>query len=120
MRTRFLIADLICKNDVMDTMAGNTNRKKQSFDKEGVNTMRSLVLYKKETCPFCRKVMGFISSTGRTDVLYRDIVEDLDAADELVRVGGKRQVPCLFIDGKPMYESLDIIRWLEENPEEKR
>ena len=29
--------------------------------------------------------MGFISSTGRTDVLYRDIVEDPDAADELVR-----------------------------------
>ena len=28
--------------------------------------MRSLVLYKKETCPFCRKVMGFISSAGRT------------------------------------------------------
>ena len=104
----------------MTTMDGNTNRKKQSFDKEGEKTMRSLVLYKKETCPFCRKVMGFISSTGRTDVLYRDIVEDLDAADELVRVGGKRQVPCLFIDGKPMYESLDIIRWLEENPEEKR
>ena len=82
--------------------------------------MRSLVLYKKETCPFCRKVMGFISSAGWTDVIYRDIVEDPDAADELARVGGKRQVPCLFIDGKPLYESLDIIKWLEENPEEKR
>ena len=46
--------------------------------------------------------------------------EDPDAADELARVGGKRQVPCLFIDGKPLYESLDIIKWLEENPEEKR
>lgn len=28
------------------------------------------------------------------------------------------QVPCLFIDGEPLYESMDIIKWLEENPEE--
>ena len=81
--------------------------------------MKSLVLYKKETCPYCRKVMGFISSTGRTDVVYRDIIDDHGAAEELISVGGKRQVPCLFIDGKPLYESLDIIKWLEENPEEK-
>ena len=40
------------------------------------------------------------------------------AAKELIQVGGKQQVPCLFIDGKPLYESLDIIRWLEENPAE--
>ena len=29
--------------------------------------------------------------------------------------GGKRQVPCLFIDGKPLYESSDIIAWFEQN-----
>ena len=95
------------------------NSEYQMIDKkEEEKTMRSLVLYKKETCPYCRKVMGFISSAGRKDVIYRDIVEEADAAEELVRVGGKRQVPCLFIDGKPLYESLEIIRWLEENPEE--
>lgn len=30
-------------------------------------------------------------------------------------MGGKRQVPCLFIDGKPLYESSDIIAWFEQN-----
>lgn len=29
--------------------------------------------------------------------------------------GGKHQVPCLFIDGKPLYESSDIIAWFEQN-----
>lgn len=24
-------------------------------------------------------------------------------------------VPCLFIDGKPLYESSDIIAWAQEN-----
>ncbi|MDU3117838.1 MAG: glutathione S-transferase N-terminal domain-containing protein, partial [Finegoldia magna] len=28
--------------------------------------------------------------------------------------GGQDQVPCLFIDGKPMYESMDIIKFLDE------
>ena len=75
----------------------------------------TLELYKKDTCPYCRKVMSFISSTGRTDIVYKDIIEDPEAAETLVRVGGKRQVPCLFIDGKPLYESMDIIKWLESN-----
>ena len=33
----------------------------------------------------------------------------------LMEVGGKRQVPCLFIDGAPLYESSDIIDWLRAN-----
>ncbi len=33
----------------------------------------------------------------------------------LVRDGGMYQIPCLFIDGKPMYESDDIVRFLEEH-----
>ena len=37
------------------------------------------------------------------------------ARDELVRVGGKGQVPCLFVDGEPMYESEDIIAYLGAN-----
>jgi glutaredoxin len=28
-------------------------------------------------------------------------------------VGGKHQVPCLFIDGDPMYESDDIVAWMK-------
>lgn len=31
------------------------------------------------------------------------------------KIGGKTQVPCLVIDGKPLYESLDIIEWLKTN-----
>ena len=36
----------------------------------------------------------------------------------LIENGGKEQVPCLFIDGKPLYESLDIIDWLKAHPQE--
>ena len=45
-----------------------------------------------------------------------ELKEDLRAvfrAGTLVSVGGKQQVPCLFIDGAPLYESGDIVEWLE-------
>ena len=75
-----------------------------------------LKLYVSDTCGFCKRVKQYIDEVGRTDIEYRNISESQEDAEELVRVGGKRQVPCLFIDGKPMYESADIIQWLKENP----
>ncbi len=76
-----------------------------------------LKLYVSDTCGFCRRVKQYIDEVGRTDVEYVNISQSQEAADELVRVGGKMQVPCLFIDGNPMYESLDIIQWLKDNPQ---
>lgn len=78
-----------------------------------------LKLYMFETCPYCRKVMREIEDEGRTDVEYRDIHKSEEDRLELVRVGGKQQVPCLFIDGVPMYESDDIVEWLRSHREEQ-
>lgn len=49
------------------------------------------------------------------EIPLSDITSNLEAAEKLIEVGGKRQVPCLFIDGKPLYESDDIIAWLNKN-----
>lgn len=75
-----------------------------------------LELYKMSTCPFCRKVMRAIDELGRTDIEMHDIIESEEDKARLIRDGGKMQVPCLFIDGKPMYESDDIVAWLRANP----
>ena len=75
-----------------------------------------LELYKMSTCPFCRKVMRAIDELGRTDIEMHDIIESAEDKARLIRDGGKMQVPCLFIDGKPMYESDDIVAWLRANP----
>ena len=77
-----------------------------------------LELYKQETCPFCRRVLQHISESGRNDINYHDIITDEGAAEELTEIGGKLQVPCLLIDGEPMYESMDIIEWLQAHPQE--
>ena len=75
-----------------------------------------LDLYMFESCPFCRRVMREIEKSGRTDVEYHDIRKNPKDYEYLLEHGGKDQVPCLFIDGKPLYESADIIEWLAKNP----
>lgn len=76
--------------------------------------MSTLVLYKKDSCPFCQKVMRFMAA-NKIELQMKDIIEDPANKDYLVENGGKNQVPCLFIDGKAMYESDDIIEYLKAN-----
>ena len=49
------------------------------------------------------------------DITYKNIHTDNEAYRTLIEVGGKSQVPYLFIDGKPLYESDAIITWLKNN-----
>ena len=49
------------------------------------------------------------------EIPMRDLNVDAGAREALIEIGGKGQVPCLIIDGKALYESADIVRWLEEN-----
>jgi glutaredoxin 2 len=72
-----------------------------------------LELYYYPECPFCQRVLRAIERGGWKGIELKNIHEDAEADATLVRVGGKHQVPCLFVDGAPMYESLDIIAWLE-------
>jgi glutaredoxin len=72
----------------------------------------SLVLYMFDECPFCQRVLSAMGALG-FDLPMRNIRKDLSARDELIRVGGSKQVPCLFINGKPLYESADIIDYLK-------
>lgn len=69
-------------------------------------------LYIKPTCPYCRKVTNFMAEQG-IDVPLVDISTDSAARAMLIETGGKAQVPCLFIDGSPMYESDDIIDYMK-------
>lgn len=75
-----------------------------------------LELFKRDTCPYCVKVQMLIEELGVEEQIEQlDITRDADARKRLVEVGGKQQVPCLFIDGEPLYESRDIMNWIEAN-----
>lgn len=73
----------------------------------------TLELYYYPECPYCQKVLRVIEELGAAGAIQlKNIRADEDARRTLVDVGGKQQVPCLFIDGVPLYESGDIAEWL--------
>ena len=71
-----------------------------------------LTLYHFNGCPYCARVRDFLSKESIT-VPMKDTHANLAYRDELIKIGGKSQVPCLVIDGKAMYESMDIINWFK-------
>ena len=75
-------------------------------------TFENMYLYVLPGCPFCAKVDRFMNNVG-IEMEHRDASEQA-IADELVALGGKLQCPCLVVDGKPMYESMDIINYLND------
>lgn len=72
-----------------------------------------LILYKFDSCPFCVRVMRVIDAHD-LPVTYRDTRQDPNARQDLIQLTGRTQVPCLVIDGKPMLESRDIVRYLQK------
>lgn len=85
---------------------------KTTVDKEG--NEHELVLYKFDSCPFCRMVMYEVEKMNLS-ITYKDTLMEDGMRQELIDIGGKSQVPCLLIDGEPLYESQDIIRYLKQN-----
>ena len=76
--------------------------------------MPTLTLYHTPHCPYCQRVFSFMK-TNNIQLPLKDTSSSPANREELRKIGGKTQVPCLVIDGKAIYESLDIIKWLEEN-----
>lgn len=77
--------------------------------------MQNLKLFTSTYCPYCERVKAFMEEKGITGVEIINIDTDPESRDYLIEKGGKKQVPCLFIDEEPMYESQDIINYLEEH-----
>ena len=85
----------------------------QSVDAAAAN----LSLYQFYACPFCIKTRRTIHRLN-LPIAYRDAQTGI-YRDELSREGGRIKVPCLRIENSGkiewMYESNDIIAYLEHN-----
>lgn len=72
-------------------------------------------LYQFEGCPFCRKVREKLTEL-QIDYICRNTPHGSPRRQELVKIGGKDQVP-LLVDkekGIKMYESDAIVAYLEK------
>lgn len=80
--------------------------------------MDELKLYYLPTCPFCQKVLLFMKENDIE--IEKHSTREPAEREFLISHGGKNQVPCLFINGKALYESDDIIDYLKERFVEER
>lgn len=71
-----------------------------------------LMLYYSPNCPYCKKVTEYLNQIHKT-VPMKDILLHPEYREELAQKGGKKQVPCLFIDNTPLYSSDQILAWLK-------
>ena len=83
------------------------------------NQLKNLSLYQFETCPFCVKVRRAMQRLN-LPIELRDARAPGQFRTELIEQGGRLMAPCLRIDHSDgttewMYESDDIIAYLEEN-----
>ena len=76
--------------------------------------MQDLTFYHFNGCPYCQRVKDFMAKEN-IKIPMKDIHAVAAYKEDLFKIGGKTQVPCLVIDGKALYESLDIIEWLKKN-----
>ena len=76
--------------------------------------MYTVGLFYKPTCGYCRKVLNYLEQNNIT-IPLKNVSEKPEVREELLKITGKTQVPCLMINGAPLLESDDIIKWFREN-----
>lgn len=75
-----------------------------------------LELYANPSCPYCLKVMGKMTELN-LDFIFRSHKYENAKESWGFKIGGKTQVPLLVDQSRNivMYESEDIINYLEDN-----
>ncbi len=70
-------------------------------------------LYIRNGCPYCKKVLDYVKENNIS--LETKEITDSENASELVKYGGKQQVPFLFDSEKSisLYDSDEIIKYLK-------
>ncbi len=69
-----------------------------------------------ESCPYSKKVLNYLKQIHRK-IPCTEVKNNPQAKEYLKTHGGIMQVPCLFVDGKPIYGADEIIDWLELHKE---
>lgn len=75
-----------------------------------------LMFYYSSHCVYSRKVLRYLDSINKT-LPMKDIYRDPEAKKEFFEIVGEKIVPCLTINGKPLYDANEIIEWLSSHPE---
>ena len=104
---------------ILDKLSSPTPIERNKSDQALVDQQTQyLSLYQFSSCPFCIKVRRQIKRLG-LNIEIKDAQNIAEIQEELIREGGKKQVPCLKIQEPDketiwLYESASINSYLQE------
>ena len=73
-----------------------------------------ITLYYLPYCPYSQHVLVYLEQIGKT-LNMKNLQKDPLAKEELQKIGGKMQVPCLIVDQTAIYDDQIIIQWISEH-----
>ena len=88
-------------------------QRSESEQEEVEQQLKTYSLYQFNACPFCIKVRRVMRKLN-LPIELKNANTDENIKEELLAGGGSPKVPCLRIGDKWMYESSDIVKFLEE------
>lgn len=77
-----------------------------------------LELFYFDECPYCQRVLGAIKDYSIKNIIFSNTRKEPSKKNQLLADTGRQTVPCLYINGRPMHESSDIIQWLKAHQNE--
>lgn len=108
---RFIVGRIIIVLNFLTrpSLGVRTEEKQKEVEQE----LKNYSLYEFAACPFCIKVKRVMRKLN-LPIELRDAKNDPTIKAELLEQGKSPKVPCLRIGDTWMYESNDIIKYLEE------
>jgi len=64
--------------------------------------MSSVTIYTKDYCPYCVKAKGLLTRKGKAFTEIDITHDEAQLKEMLEKSGGRKTVPQIFIDGKPI------------------
>lgn len=116
---RFRFARLVSPLNTLGSGLASALRPRGIYVRQGLEKRSGpdqlVELYNFEASPFCRKVREVLCELN-LDSLVHNVGKRSDRRSDLVKRGGKMQVPYLVDPntGTQMYESDDIVRYLDQ------
>jgi glutaredoxin 3 len=79
--------------------------------------LQSIALYYSPRCPHSQRVLSYIRK-HQLAIPLKNVLIDSQAKQQLKQIGGYSIVPCLIVNGAPIYNDGDIIEWLADHQDQ--
>ncbi len=76
--------------------------------------MKNAKIYYSTMCSLSNQLMEYLDKNN-IKIKTIDVTKDINLQKEIYFLGGKAEVPMLYIDKEPIYGLEKIIEWIENN-----